>query len=282
MKRSLALVLVAAIAMPAFAQVVYHGSARIDLGGGARANEVFLFDAAGNLTGSYEEITGARTDVWGYRDGAFDGSSVYFGWGGGVARHDADGSNGQLLFGGGGPNGTWRALAYDPTGDNGNGSLWSASFGSSLVEVSLGGNILTTWPANGQWSLYGLSYDDSDGNLWGHTGGGEVIKIDTSTGLLTGAGWLSGFPSGTAQGGLSGYSELGGNLAAVMQTIPDQYGVYDTAAGVPGSPGTFVLGPIDMEGQTGTNGHLGIAVVPEPATLTLLGLGAAALLRRRR
>ncbi|MCH8807112.1 MAG: PEP-CTERM sorting domain-containing protein [Planctomycetes bacterium] len=282
MRKLLAVSLVAAIALPAFAQVVYHGSARIIVGAG-RENEVFLFDAAGNLTGSYDEIAGARTDAWGYRDGAFDGTHVYFGWGGGVARHDADGSNGTLMFGGANaPGGNYRALAYDPTGNSGAGSFWSASFGSDMVEVDLSGNVLTNWPNNGQWSLYGLSFDDTDGNLWGHTTGGEVIKIDTSTGLLTGAGWDSGFPSGTAQGGLSGFSELGGNLAAVMQTVPDLYGVYDTAAGVPGSPGTFVLGPIDMQGQTGTNGHLGIAVTPEPSSLLLLGLSAVALVRRRR
>ena len=276
MRKLLAVSLVAAIALPAFAQVVYHGSARIIVGAG-RENEVFMFDAAGNLTGSYDEIAGARTDPWGYRDGAFDGTHVYFGWGGGVARHDADGSNGTLMFGGANaPGGNYRALAYDPTGNSGAGSFWSASFGSDMVEVDLSGNVLTNWPNNGQWSLYGLSFDDTDGNLWGHTTGGEVIKIDTNTGLLTGAGWATGFANLAAQGGLSGFSELGGRLAAVSQGTPDEFGVYN-------NPGpSFFLGPISLEGQTGSNGHLGIAVTPEPSSLLLLGLSAVALVRRRR
>ena len=42
-------------------------------------------------------------------------------------------------------------------------------------------------------------------------------KIDTSTGTLTGAGWPTAFPNLTGQGGLSGFSELCGNLAALSQ-----------------------------------------------------------------
>lgn len=276
MRKCLAVSLVAAMAMPAFAQV-YHGSARVIPAAGGRENEVFMFDAAGNLTGSYDEIAGARTDAWGYRDGAFDGTSVYFGWGGGVARHDADGSNGVLMFDGtNAPGGTWRALAYDPTGDRGNGSFWSASFTSSLVEADMSGNILNTFASVA--SLYGLSYDDDDGNLWGHDTAGAVVKISTADGTLIAGGWATGFPNLAANGGMSGYSELGGNIAAVSQGTPDEFGVYD----VPAANGSMVLGPIDMEGQTGTNGHLGIAVTPEPSSLLLLGLGAAAFMRRRR
>ena len=168
--------------MPAFAQV-YHCSARVIPAAGGRENEVFMFDADGILTGSYDAIAGARTDTWGYRDGAYDGTHVYFGWAGGVARHNADGTGGVLMFDGtNAPGGTWRALAYDPTGDNGNGSLWSVSFASDLVEADLSGNILTTWAHGGRWSIYGLAYDDSDGNLWAHASSGEVIKIDTSSG----------------------------------------------------------------------------------------------------
>ena len=35
---------------------------------------------------------------------------------------------------------------------------------------------------------------------------------------------------------------------------PDEFAVFD-------SSGAVVLGPIDMQGQTGSNGHLGIAVI---------------------
>ena len=230
----------------------YHCSAR-DLG--TTPNDVWLFDPAGVLQGSYDQIAGAGSDAWGYRDGACDSMMyVYFGWGGGVARHSmADGSGGTLMFTGSPPGGTWRAMAYDPTGDNGNGSLWSASFSSVLVEVDLSGNQLTSFPV-GAWSLYGLAYDNVDGNLWGHDNLGAVIKIDTTTGaIIAGAGWPNGFPNLAAQGGLSSLDDGTGDVAAISQGTPDELGVYDEATG------TLIWGPINIEGQTGSNGHLGVA-----------------------
>lgn len=251
-----ALMAVAVIAAPSLAQgLVYHCSAR-DLAGN---NDVWLFDAVGNMTGSYDQIAGAAGDGWGYRDGASDGTYVYFGWGGGVARHDADGSNGQLLFTGMPPGGVWRALAYDPTGDNGNGSLWSACWGSNLDEVDMSGNLLTSYPpwATPVWSLYGLAYDNVDGNLWAHHTGGVVYKIDTSTGLYVPPvpQWTSGFPNLAAQGGLSSLDDGTGDVAAISQGTPDELGVYDEATG------TLIWGPIDIEAQSGSNGHLGVAVI---------------------
>ena len=241
--------------------VVYWGSAR-NLAGN---HQIHAFDAAGVLGASVDQIAAAQGSPWGYRDGASDGTFLYFGWEGGVARHDADGSNGVLLFDGfNAPGGFYRALAFDPTGDGGRGSFWSASFGSELVEVDMLGNELDFFPNVLGWSLYGLSFDDTDGNLWGHSGCGNgcanIIKIDTITGLvIPGLGFPTGsssaFPNMTCcQGGLSGFSELGGNLAAVSQGTPDEFAVFD-------SSGAAVLGPIDMQGQTGSNGHLGIAVI---------------------
>ena len=251
---------VAAISDPPIRQgdspdTVYHCSAR-DLAGN---NDVWLFDAAGNMTGSYDQIAGAAGDDWGYRDGAGDGTYVYFGWAGGVARHDVDGSNGQLLFTGVPPGGTWRALAYDPTGDNGNGSLWSACWGSELVEVTLSGTVLTSYPCwvTPAWSLYGLAYDNVDGNLWAHHTGGDVLKIDTSTGQYVDPvpQWTSGFPNLVAQGGLSSMDDETGDLAAISQGTPDELGVYDEATGV------MIWGPIDIQAQSGSNGHMGVAVI---------------------
>ncbi len=43
----------------------------------------------------------------------------------------------------------------------------------------------------------------------------------------------------------------------------------------------MVGGPWDLENQTFNNCHLGIAVVPEPGTLMLLGLVALNLVRIR-
>lgn len=277
MKKLLILGLVLAVTAPVFAQT-HHLSARMIVGTG-RDNQVFLADNTGTVYGQYPEAFGANTDSWGYRDGASDGTHVFFGWGAGLVQHDGDGSNPTLIVNGAAPGGvgTWRALAYDPTGNGGNGSIWTASFSSALIETDLAGNLLTNFPAAG-WSLYGLSYDDTDGNLWGHDTGGAIIKIDTSTGgIIPGAGCATSlFPNLSAQGGLSGFSELGGNLAAVSQGTPDEWGIVDPINCV------MVVGPVSIEGQTGSNGHLGVAVIPEPGALALLGLGALTLLRRRR
>ena len=283
MKKALCVALAAAIAMPAFAQT-FHNSSRVVVDTG-RENAVFMTDSAGALIGQYDQIAGAFEDSWGYRDGASDGTYVYFGWGGGVARHNADGSAGVLQIAGAAPGdvGTWRALAHDPTGDGGNGSFWTASFASPLIEADMNGALLNTFPSVA--SLYGLSYDDTDGNLWGHDALGAVIKIDTTTGaLMPGFGWTAGpWTALAAQGGLSGFTELGGNLAAICQGTPDELGVYDTAASQGGGVGVFMPGfsPLDLNAIGDPTGHLGVAVIPEPAALALLGLGAVALLRRR-
>ena len=238
-----------------------HGSARFIPPSGLRENTVYLFDTVGTLTGQYDQIPGAYEDAWGYRDGASDGTSVYFGWGGGVARHDADGANGTLMFGGANaPGGTYRALAYDPTGNGGNGSLWSASFASVLREVDLAGNILTEFPVDG-WSLYGLSYDHNTGNLWGHSGACELLEIDTTTGLV-----LQSFPSPTPCATQGGLSDVGnGTRVGVIQGTPDAAYSFQLGGGL---TGPLSPNPRDWEGQTGNNGHLGVAVVGVGGTLS--------------
>jgi hypothetical protein len=230
-----------------------------------------MYDATGTLLGSYAQIAGASSDTWGHRDGASDGTYVYFGWAGGVARYDADGSNAVLLFDGtNAPGGTYRALAYDPTGDGGNGSFWSANFASVLVEVDFNGNLLTSWP-NGGWSLYGLAYDHSTGMLWGHDrnfmgdDSAKVVEIDPNTGLLTGVEWSSHYgvagPSATGfaiQGGLSALDGTG-NLYGVLQGAPDHFFACDTLGVL--APGTLVPNPRDLEIQHTNVGNLGIALL---------------------
>jgi hypothetical protein len=237
-----------------------------------RANEVFILDPSGEVIRTYPQIAGAATDSFGYRDGASDGTYVYFGWGSGVARHNADGSGGMLLISGPTPGTgiTWRALAYDPTGDNGNGSLWTQSFNSGLVESDLSGNLLNQFPNNGT-SLYGLTYDDATGMLWGHGQAAEgtsaeMQEIDPNTGLPTGVRHtthfnvpgvsLDGF---AAHGGLS-TNDATGTIFGVLQGSP-QDGVFSIDSS---GNQTEPLEPnprLDIEAQTGSNAALGIAVV---------------------
>ena len=225
-------------------QLTYHFSAR---GQNTPPNHVYMLDETGAAIGSYEQLSICATDAWGYRDGAGDGSVVYFGCAGGVGVHSADGTSGEVIITGGAPGGvsTWRALAYD------NETLWTASFSTALAHTDLEGNLLESFPNDG-WSLYGLALDASDGNLWGHDGLGTVIKIDTTTGtIIPGEGWPSAFPHGTAQGGLSNAG--GGNLAAVMQSTPDLLGVYDLT-------GAMIIGPWDLDAVSGETGNLGVGV----------------------
>lgn len=241
----------------------YHLSSR---GTGLLNNDLWLMDDLLNIVGRVDQAGLANSDAWGYRDGASDGAFVYFGWAGGVGRHDFGGGNGVVHFGNFSGNTTIRALAYDPSGVAGAGSFWTADFASTLVEIdaATGFPTGTSWLGAG-WSLYGLSYDETDGNLWGHTTGGTIIKINTLTGaVMPGVGWVAGPWTGfAAQGGLSGYSELAGNLAAVSQGTPDELGTYDTVASQAGGVGVIIVGPVDLNAVTDPTGNLGVAVMLE-------------------
>ncbi len=195
----------------------YWGSSRDTAGG----NRVYKFDSMGALLPGqdFTQIAGASSDAWGYRDLASDGEFLYGGWGGGIARHDiANGANPTMVCPGGGPNGTWRALAYDPDGDQGRGSLWSASFASGLVEVSITNcAILNSFTNLDGWSLYGLAMDPCDPNmLWGYSSPnqGEVVQIDKTTGRQTGLAYFPTCVPGTAvlpgRGGEIGCQVQGG------------------------------------------------------------------------
>ncbi len=99
----------------------YWGSARVQTGGG---NRVYKFDNMGNLLAGqdFAQIAGANTDLWGYRDMASDGTFLYGGWSGGLARHNVnDGSGGVLHIAGVAPGvGTWPGCGLAAVGPRGN------------------------------------------------------------------------------------------------------------------------------------------------------------------
>ena len=119
---------------------------------------LYKLDNMGRVIGQVEQIPEADSDPWGYRDLACDGRFLYGGWEGGVARHRLDGTGGELFISGAPPGiRAWSGLAYDPSGDDGNGSLWVSDFSRELIEVSMSGTLLAATPIsarNGRsWGL---------------------------------------------------------------------------------------------------------------------------------
>lgn len=240
--------------------------------GTGNLNMVAVADETGSVLSTYSQVNGGVTGVWGYRDGDSIGDQVYFGWEGGIARHDADGANGTIVVPGppAGGGGLWRALGYDPDGDGGNGSWWTCSFTGPLIELKLDGTFIRSFPNPGAgtmngWSLYGIYVDRNTKNIWGHsqvnsTSGqpAEVIEINKAAGVLTGVRWLSGVgTTGPIQGGLSGDPNTG-TLFGLVQATPDHIYSADTAGNyVP----PITPNPLPIELQTGQTGNLGIAVV---------------------
>ncbi|MBK8975614.1 MAG: hypothetical protein IPM29_06785 [Planctomycetes bacterium] len=182
---------------------------------GPNPNTVFVFDESGNLLDSFPEIS---TTTFGYRDGATDGMSVMFGCEDGIYVHDPDGNLRTTVMAANGPQavaspitgpglaqlGIYRGLAYNPMGNGGNGSFWTATFASDLLECDLDGNVLTTLTNNIGWSIYGLAWDPYTQTLLANSvpNAGDIGQIDPVTGNL-----LRTIPRpinpGSAQGGLS-------------------------------------------------------------------------------
>jgi len=187
-----------------------------------------------------------------------------------VARHDADGSNGfQIIFGPApSTGGTWRALAFDPAGDNGNGSLWTQSFTSDLLETDLNGILLNQYPND--LNLYGLAHDRESGTLWGHHIGEPnfesfLVEIDKSTGQLTGASFPCHF--NMPGGSMNGFGQYGGasfdprtrTIYGLLQATPDALFRCDTSGNLTSTP---VINPrTDMNLQTGTIRNLGVVAI---------------------
>lgn len=231
--------------------------------GAAPPHLIYEFDATGALIGTYEQSAAANAgSVWGYRDGCVDPATglIYWGYEGGVEVVDP-----STLIPPGTPGvpltpvttfanatvGTFRGMAWDPTGDGGAGSIWTANFGSPLYEVSAtaagtagaAGTIITTFPlplAPNDWSVYGLAYDGSTGFLWANSApnAGPIAEIDTVNGVLTGRSFARATP-GSTQGGLSPLSPgsplrpasagPGLVLIGLDQATPDSYSLYDTS-----------------------------------------------------
>lgn len=253
----------------ALCPIVLHSSARVSfpLPGSPGTRKVFMFRETGELIGNYDAVEGAQSDSFGYRDGTTDGYYVYFGWTQGVARHDPDGSNGvQIIFGPTpGTAVTWRALAFDPSGDNGNGSLWTQSFTSDLVESTMAGQLLHQFPND--LTLYGLTYDYQTGMLWGHNqssvdASAEVVEIDPSNGQPTGVKFPSHFnlPGGSVNGvALHGGLEMDPQSGLMFGCLQGSNDALFSANRNGELEGALTPNPrADLTDQTGSTSHLGV------------------------
>jgi hypothetical protein len=160
---------------------------------------VYNTDGVLILGAEFVQHPNTQSSSWGYRDGASDGTFLYYGDEAGLYRHEADGTNATQIVTGSSPVSTWRALAHDPTLASGAGGFWVASFGSALIAVDMTGNLLEQFPNLDNWSISGLAFDAFTGNVWAATGPApsQIAEIDTATGRFTGRAFLGG------EGGLS-------------------------------------------------------------------------------
>ncbi len=209
---------------------------------------VYVYDYAGTLLRSYAQDP-AHTSSWGARDGATDhnwGSETYFfGSEAGIVLTDATGAATTTYLASGGiqtlPSnvitgpgltalGNYRGVAYDPTGNGGTGSWWTANYASDLLEIDNTGTILTTHSgAAAGWVIFGLALDQQTNTLWCNSAPdmGALAEIDTTTGLLTGT--VIPFNDGAFQGGLdalpggiAGRAIGGTDLVGLSQADPDE------------------------------------------------------------
>jgi hypothetical protein len=161
---------------------------------------IYKLDRHGNLLGSFAQPAVHDGSGFGIRDLEWDGQSLLGGSEAGISVFATDGT---LAAGVVAANGVrpivqpirgavanqlavFRAIALDPAGNGGNGSLLVADFGSPIYEIDLAGAILRTFPNQG-WSAYGLAIDPVTGDVWVHAGpNGEIEELARATMTPTG------------------------------------------------------------------------------------------------
>jgi hypothetical protein len=149
-------------------------------------------------------------------------------------------------------------------------------------------NPLPGTPTSGG-SPYGMFFADLDATpgvetlyVADDTGTGSITKYGlvggswTAEGSVTAAG-VRGLTGAVADGHVTLYASTGGSGAGgggSLYRITDSSGAGNTFTGIPDVIATL--------GATSNEAFRGVAIVPEPASLSLLGLGAIAVLVRRR
>jgi hypothetical protein len=181
------------------------------------------------------------------------------------------------------PTGSWNGSAYtDLTGlvasGKGTGNLWdgtvgivtsqSAAVGSNLnsIGIAKASDVRpNTATETGMWGGQTISGSDTlimytyggDATLDGKINIDDYVKIDS--GIASGlTGWANGDFNYDGKVNIDDYTTV------IDANIGNQSGVFPTGGGISGG------------------GMAGVSAVPEPAAFSILGMGATALLGRRR
>ncbi|GEM_PF-1682623 len=191
-------------------------------------HKLFRLDKSGKVTGSFDQPVVTKASAWGIRDLAYDGSRFLYGGveisvsGGRVFAFDT--KNGvwnaskdflippKLTFS------TIRALAFDPNGDGGKGSLWASDWDGPVIEFSRLGKVLRTFPGI-QENCFGAAYHPVRKTIWFFGQGGYsspqwrswvvARELDPSTGKASGLMVLGdSFPFARTFGGKAGGMEF--------------------------------------------------------------------------
>jgi len=228
---------------------------------------------------------------------------------GDVGKLDPTGPTGTSLAGGG-P--FINAMAYDAASD----TLWGTKGGSSSTDLHVinqsDGSITSTVVIGNDW-VTALAWDFDTNTLWGNDTGSSIIEINPANGAVSGTVAVQGDNiNGLAygKGTLWGFDETGpvfaintstGNTTPLVDLPvgasgtglaydPDTDRLYASTSNTPSlifevnpNNGTFnALGPIAAGGFGRIDALAPTTVIPEPASLALLGLGGLMMLRRRR
>jgi hypothetical protein len=155
-----------------------------------------------------------------------------------------------------------RALAYNPLGDNGNGSMWTGNFGANLYEFRKDGTVIQSMAYNviqkqGSGGIYGAAFNPVSKTIWwfsqlgssrvSGSPGYAVVGIEMTTGnpaTATGNTFFAditvpGAPMGGIAGGIqfslkNGRPTLICTHQATSDTISEIYGVFNHGAGCDG------------------------------------------------
>jgi hypothetical protein len=246
----------------------------------------------------YAQPSGVSKSNWGIRDLAFDGKRFLYGG----AENLATGNTVfafDVIRKQWDPTKNWkvpvvtgltttRALAYDPNGDQGRGSLWTCNFSNTHVEFDRSGKALRI-EKNMSPFTYGAAYDPIRKTIWWWGQGDQTVgkifaigaEMDAVTGKATGNRVVGDqkvadpkFPGGLA-GGAEFYMN-GGTPTLVLltqattDTVYEVYGRFSYGKASAGSLGMNGFPP--LVGWTKTP-NFGFQVTGAKGSVAILMLG---------